>query len=682
LITVSDLPLPTIDAGVDQEICDGESVTLSASSDSDFTWDNGVTDNVGFIPVTTTEYIATATNNNGCWNKDTVLVTVHSIPTAQTVNVSGPTAFCDGESVELSVAEETDMTYQWMEGESEIENQADFKYSAASSGNYKLKIASPDGCIFETLPVTVLVYPVPAAPTIAADGSTSICEGEDVELSVTDDTELSYQWTLNTGAVGIDSSSFTASLSGNYALEVVNSSGCITSSANSVDVVVETSPTVPSVIVDGETIFCPGNSVNLSVTNDPEMKYQWMNGENIIDGEVASTLLANVSGNYKLRVTNANSCTSESEAIVLTAHSLPSVSAGDDDEVCKGESVSLSATGDGTISWDNNVVNGVAFIPVATNEYHASTIDANGCTNEDTVVVTVNDIPIIDAGADKEICNGEGVVLVATGETGFIWDDDIENGVVFYPDDTKDYRVSVETDAGCANADTVTVGMYPSYEYEETEIICEGVMLNWRGQVVSKTGTYTDSYTSVYGCDSIYKMILNVSANPSAFEITGEDEVASGSTETYNVPLNGDLTYGWEVINGSIIYYKANNIADVQWNEAGAGAVYVVAQNTFGCQSETAVLTVEIVTGIENAFASSISVYPNPNSEKLYIETPGNNDETRIRLIDITGKVISANNYYNSKVIELKMDSYTSGIYFLNIRTEEGDVTFKVVKEF
>ena len=44
-------PLPVVDAGVDQAVCDGESVTLNGSGAVSYVWDNGVTDGVSLVPV-------------------------------------------------------------------------------------------------------------------------------------------------------------------------------------------------------------------------------------------------------------------------------------------------------------------------------------------------------------------------------------------------------------------------------------------------------------------------------------------------------------------------------------------------------------------------------------------------------------------------------------------------------
>ena len=61
--------------------------------------------------------------------------------------------------------------------------------------------------------------------------------------------------------------------------------------------------------------------------------------------------------------------------------------------------------------WDNNVTNGVAFIPTANDTYTLTGTDANGCVGTDQVDVIVNTIPTVDAGPDLSVCYGDSVTL-------------------------------------------------------------------------------------------------------------------------------------------------------------------------------------------------------------------------------------------------------------------------------
>lgn len=74
--------LPSVNAGVDQTICAGNSVTLSGSGATSYTWNNGVTNAISFSPSTTTTYTVTGVGANGCSNSDQVVVNVATTPAA------------------------------------------------------------------------------------------------------------------------------------------------------------------------------------------------------------------------------------------------------------------------------------------------------------------------------------------------------------------------------------------------------------------------------------------------------------------------------------------------------------------------------------------------------------------------------------------------------------------------
>lgn len=72
---------PTVDGGQDITICDGESVTLTASTTGGtIYWDNGITDGVAFNPSSTDVYTVVA-EYNGCTTSDEVVVSVNPLPT-------------------------------------------------------------------------------------------------------------------------------------------------------------------------------------------------------------------------------------------------------------------------------------------------------------------------------------------------------------------------------------------------------------------------------------------------------------------------------------------------------------------------------------------------------------------------------------------------------------------------
>jgi|GEM_PF-5477041 len=78
-----------------------------------------------------------------------------------------------------------------------------------------------------------------------------------------------------------------------------------------------------------------------------------------------------------------------SNSITVRVHPKPAVSAGGDQLVTAGDSVTLLATGGVSYSWSGGVRNGDRFVPERSGWYTVTGIDANGCESSDDVLVTV-----------------------------------------------------------------------------------------------------------------------------------------------------------------------------------------------------------------------------------------------------------------------------------------------------
>ena len=65
-------------------------------------------------------------------------------------------------------------------------------------------------------------------------------------------------------------------------------------------------------------------------------------------------LLPYVDNNIYSIGTDANGCTN-TDAVDVTVNALPTVDAGADQSVCSGDAVTLTATSNATINWDNEL---------------------------------------------------------------------------------------------------------------------------------------------------------------------------------------------------------------------------------------------------------------------------------------------------------------------------------------
>jgi len=169
--TITVNALPNVSGGTNQTVCAGTSVTLSGSGASTYTWNNGVSNGVAFTPASTQTYTVTGTNANGCTNTAQVQVTVNGLPDS-TISANGPTVFCNGGSVILSVPIGNNNSYTWFLNNVQIPGGVGNSYLSNISGNYSVLIVNEYNCSSNGS-ITVTVNPNPTTPVIV--GPESVC---------------------------------------------------------------------------------------------------------------------------------------------------------------------------------------------------------------------------------------------------------------------------------------------------------------------------------------------------------------------------------------------------------------------------------------------------------------------------------------------------------------------------
>ncbi len=79
--TVTVLPLPNVVANAsDTSVCTGDQITLYGAGALNYSWSNGVINNVAFTPLSSNTYSVTGTDINGCVDSDSVVVIVNPLP--------------------------------------------------------------------------------------------------------------------------------------------------------------------------------------------------------------------------------------------------------------------------------------------------------------------------------------------------------------------------------------------------------------------------------------------------------------------------------------------------------------------------------------------------------------------------------------------------------------------------
>jgi gliding motility-associated-like protein len=531
VVTVNALPL--ISAGIDQSICQGASVTLNGAGGTTYTWNNGVSNGVAFAPAVTTTYTVTGTDVNGCTGTDQVQVTVNSLPV---VGAGTDQALCAGTQVTLAGSGAS--SYTW---DNSVTNGIAF--TPAATQTYTVTGTDVNGC---TGTDQVLVT-VNAIPSVGAGADQSVCPGTTVTLSGTG--ASTYSWD-NGITNGVPFNPVTGTIV--YTVTGTSSAGCTSTDQVSITV-------FPSAVINAgvDQSVCLGISATLTATGG--VSYSWDNGLGTGNGFTVSPL---VNTNYTVTGTDANGCIGSDQVLVST-NALPVLSAGIDQAVCSGGQVTLTGSGASTYTWDNSVSNGLAFTPATTQTYTVTGTDVNGCTGTDQVVVTVNAIPTVGAGADQSVCPGTIVILSGSGAATYTWNNGVSNGVGFVPGvGTVTYTVTGTSAAGCSATDQVTVVVNPnpvvSAGTDQTVCFGEQVTLSGSGASIyswtnsisdgvsftpSSTNTYTVTGTDVNGCTGTDQVIVTV--NPIPVVSAGNDlSICEGSGMT--LTGSGANTYSWD----------------------------------------------------------------------------------------------------------------------------------------
>ncbi len=383
----------------------------------------------------------------------------------------------------------------------------------------------------------------------------------------------------------------------------VNVTGCPTM-YDTVSIQVST----PPVGAGPDMAVCDGTQATLSGSG--AVSYTWDNG--VTDG-VAFTPSATM--DYIVTGTDTIGCTS-TDTVTITVNNLPLVDAGFDIAVCDGAQASLFGSGADTYTWDNGVIDGVPFTPSATMSYEVTGTDLNGCTDNDTVVVTVNSLPVVTGGADMSVCAGGQITLSGSGAASYSWDNSVTDGVPFTPASTMSYIVAGTDTNGCVNTDTVMIAVnsLPSVSAGADTAVCAGspVLLYGSGAV---------SYT---WDNSVTDSVMFTPASTMSYIVTGTDTNGCMNTDTVVVTVNVVTVYAgpdsmicagtlaYLSGSGAVSYTWDNNVTDgVPFTPASTMSYVVTGTDSNGCEdSDTVTIivnTVNVSTSVLNETITSLA---------------------------------------------------------------------------
>ena len=323
--------------------------------------------------------------------------------------------------------------------------------------------------------------------------------------------------------------------------------------------------------------------------------------------------------------------------------------AGTNVAICEGATTQLQATGGASYSWtptaglDNPSIANPMASPSVTTTYTVMVSNNSGCSGEAQVTVTIQDLPLADAGIDQVLsCGSNSVDLDGSGsssgnEFSYFWttnDGNITAGVNSTTptvDASGTYTLEVTNqNTGCQSYDQVEVtndSSLPIADSGEDQLLtCVIATVDLDGTnssqgtnytylwsttdgniatasdtdqiTVDAPGTYTLTVTEIgSGCTSFDQVLVSQNLEAPIAD-AGEDQIlgcisSSLSIGGTNTSVGNEFSYQWSTADGS--FTGGTQSVNAQVNAAGTYEL-LVTNNSTGCIQTDGVVVTEDTT--------------------------------------------------------------------------------------
>ncbi len=470
--------------------------------------------------------------------------------------------------------------------------------NATIGGVYEVMVGANSGCP-SSATATLNIHPT---PVLGPDETVTICDGGTADLTALYTTAgLQTAWTFAGGA-GNDPAAVEDA--GTYTLVVTSQEGC-TATAH-VTLVVNAPASLGA---DQAVAICSNDDLDLtSLFATAGMTQEWTNSGTPVPTPTA----VNAAGTYQLVASSTGAC-SDTALVVVSLNAAPALGADANAALCSGGSLDLTALFSTTgLSTEWNLNGTVVAAPDAVDAaglYTLVATNADGCSDEATVLVAVSPSP--ELGPDQNItrCAGESVDLFALYPPGTgtaMWS--LNGAGIAHPNAVNvsgSYSVIITTAAGCTDDATVVLQFNPTPVLGDDQAvsICAGdsydltALYNTAGlsavwsyanapvndpTAVQVAGNYKLVATNTLNCSDVAVVNVGVSTPPSL----GPDQVFSICPW-----LHVDLTTAFPVIGTNVTYILNGEAVLDPTNVTEAGSYMITSVAVSGC-SDQAMATV------------------------------------------------------------------------------------------
>lgn len=566
------------------EICPGESTVLtsypSGFGNFFYRWspstglNSTVSKEVTASPSKTTTYTLVITDGENCTDSEIITVTVQPFPVA---DAGKDITACRGNDYQLANAS-GGYSYEWFPADAVSDSSAQFPFirNVQKSMTLVLKVTSGSGCVdYDEININVI-----DAPTVDAGPTTGACLGSDsTQLNAVASGSGTFSWKPADGLNRTDIKNPKAFPNSTtlYTVTYTNDNGC--DATDTVRVFLSTAPTLE--LGSAKTI-CKGDTITITPVTTATA-FIWEPAIAVSDQFAKSPKLFPTETTV-IKCYGLSDYCNVLDSVTITVNQGANLNAGQDVVVCRGQSVQLNASGNGTdYKWTpntglsaDNIVDPVA-TPLLTTSYTVTALGPDGCRSSDIIIVNVNSLPTPTVGSPIVYsCSGDSAILSVTGGSFYSWlpteglNNPNSSVPLAAPAKTTTYSCTVRDQFGCeATAEVVVVVAEKPQANAGPDIsICLGSSQPLGGSggteyfwapaeglddprsqnpIANPTVTtiYTLTVTNDEGCSAIDRVKVTVDSLPNA--TAGEDQtICPGPQGIAQLNATGGIGFSWQ----------------------------------------------------------------------------------------------------------------------------------------
>ncbi|NRA11696.1 MAG: T9SS type A sorting domain-containing protein, partial [Crocinitomicaceae bacterium] len=696
-------------------------ITITASGGSgalSYSIDNGVTFQAGnnFTGLGPATYDIVVEDALGCQSTTTVMLTDLGAPSITSVGINDPTCGLNNGDLTINATGGTGaLQYSIDNG---VTFQASNNFTALAGVTYNIVVEDALGCSVSTTATLTNAGAPTISNVVTTDPTCGLING-DITITASGGTGA-LQYSIDNGVTFQASNVFGGLGVASYDIVVEDILGCQVSTMVSLTSL--GSPVISSVTFTDPTCGLANGDITITASGGTgAMTYSINNGSTFQGSNLFNGLLA---GPYDIVVEDAIGCQVTS-TVTLTDPGAPLISSTNStDPTCGLTNGDITITASGgigviTYSIDNGVTfqAGNNFTGLGATTYNIVIEDAIGCQTTLPVILVDQAGPVIsDVNTTDATCglNNGALAIIASGGSGTL-QYSIDNGVTFFFNNNytvlagNTYDIVVEDTNGCQTSTTAVVNATPAVSFVIDligHVLCQGdatgsvditvvggilpYQFDWSDDGIGDlddaenlinvpVGTYSLTVYDSVGCTAFTSVTITEPTSMISLSAIATDETF-GNDGTIDLTVTGGTgpyLFDWDN-DGTGDNDDTEDLNSLVGNQNYT--VIVTDQN--GC-TETLVVYVTSVVGLSHLTDDmGVSIFPNPNSGEFDIIFENYSGQATMEVVDMAGRLVykDVKSVVVGESYHVTLLSASNGVYFLNIMSETGIHSVRIIK--